>query len=384
MSELSEKLSDATAAVGENRVAASLLAAITGVGALLSAIGVSGSVIGRMVRDHPVLSGFMYGFALAAVLAGLWGLYRPAEPEARKEKKRFWFNLGVLFYLIAGCFAVWAAIAVWGDDTSPEVVAAAAAAGDGGAVKLTVKSSGLQNNQRLTLDIWPVESTTAAAVSRLSGGAAEKPSFSYETGSAPLYQLVTGPDGDGNVDLSTVAHLPVNHPGEVVVEASTGATELDDCLQNEKAGCVFLDLGGPAKPQLSASLRRRKGDPELILRTYARGIAERLLHFRVLAAMPDRTARVASGSLAPDSEGRLDQRTDVTIPAAAKWICAIASTSPLGPGAGVGGCPPKYHLPSSARRACRSRPEGASLEPCLRAVKLGLQQGTSWIRLALG
>lgn len=83
----------------------------------------------------------MYGFALAAVLAGLWGLYRPVE------KKRFWFNLGLLFYLVAGGFAVWAAIAVWGDDTSPEVIAAAAPAGHGGAVDLTVKSSGLQNTR---------------------------------------------------------------------------------------------------------------------------------------------------------------------------------------------------------------------------------------------
>lgn len=380
MSELSEKLNEATAAVGDNGIAASLLAAITGVGALLSAIGVSGSVIGRMVRDHPVLSGFMYGFALAAVLAGLWGLYLPTDTPRRK---RFWFNLGVLFYLIAGAFAVWAAIAVWGDDTSPEVIAAAAPAGHGGAVDLTVKSSGLQNNQRLTLDIWPIESTAAVAVSKLSGGGGEKPSFSYKTGSAPLYQLVTGPDGDGNVDLSTVAHLPVNHPAQVVVEAATGATELDDCLKNEKSGCVFLDLGAPAKPQVAASLRRGKGGLEMNLRTYAHGIAERLLHFKVLAAMPSRNARIAGGSLAPDSEGELDQKTNVAVPAAARSVCAIVSTSPLGPVAGVGGCPPKYHLPASAKEACGNRPKGTSLPACLKGIRAGLQEGTSWIRLAV-
>jgi hypothetical protein len=377
MSELSEKLNSATAAVGKDRVAAFLLAAFTGVGALLSAVGVSGNVIGRMVRDHPVLSGFMYGFALAAVLAGLWALYRP------EEKKHFWFNLGLLFYLVAGGFAVWAAIAVWGDDTSPEVIAAASPAGHNGAVDLTVKSSGLQNNQRLTLDIWPIESTAATAVSRLAGDAGGKPSFSYATGVDPLYQLVTGPDGDGNVDLSTVAHLPVDHPSQLVVEASTGPTELDDCLRNEKSGCVFLDLGGPAKPQLSASLRRRKGNPELILRTYGSGIAERLLHFKVLAAMRSRTARVAGGSLAPDSEGTLDQKTDVAVPAGARWICAIASTSPLGPKAAVGGCPPKFHLPSSAWKACRHRPKRVSFRGCLEGIRLGLQQATSWIKLAV-
>lgn len=371
------KLNEAKASVGQNKVAAALLAAITGVGTLLSAFGVSGNVIGRMVRDHPVLSACMYAFALLAVLAGLLALYRPTA------KKRFWFNLGLLLYLVAGGFAVWAAVAVWGDDTSPQVVAAAAPSGHGGAVDLTVKSSGLQNNQRLTLDIWPVETTATAAVSRLAGGAEGRPSFSYTTGVTPIYQLVTGPDGDGNVDLSTVAHLPVDHPSLVVVEASTGPTELDDCLSNEKSGCVFLDLGAPAKPQLSASLRRRKGDRELILRTYASGIAERLLHFKVLATMRGRTARLAGGSLAPDSEGMLNQMTDVNIPATTRSVCAVASTSQLGPSAGVGGCPPKYHLPSSARNACRHRPKSVSLQSCVKGIRLGLQQGTSWIRLAV-
>lgn len=220
-------------------------------------------------------------------------------------------------------------------------------------------------------------------MSKLAGGAGDTPSFSYTTGVEPLYQLVTGPDRNGNVDLSTVAHLPVNHPSLIVVEASTWPTELDDCLRNEKSGCVFLDLGGPAKPQLSASLRRRKGDPELILRTYASGIAERLLHFKVFAAMRGRTARIAGGSLAPDSEGTLDQKTDVAIPAGARSVCTIASTSPLGPSAGVGGCPPKYHLPSSARNACGHRPKDVSLRGCVEGIRLGLQQDTSWIRLAV-
>jgi len=52
MTRLKETLESTKLEVGENKVAAILIAAITGVGAIVSALGVPGSVIGRMVRDQ--------------------------------------------------------------------------------------------------------------------------------------------------------------------------------------------------------------------------------------------------------------------------------------------------------------------------------------------
>jgi hypothetical protein len=387
MTNLKETLQAAKPEVGENRVAAFLLASITGIGTIISALGVSGSVVGRMVRNHPLLSGLAYGVALLAVLAGVFGLYRSVE------KQRLWFNAGLILFAIAGLFALFAALAVWGDHTSPQIWAAAKPSTHGGSVDLTVKSSGLRNEQRLTVDIWPLESTSASALSETNSTTGAGPQLGYSTGVSPIYQSVTGPDANGNVNFSTSAHLPPDHPSRVVVEASTDETELDDCFENEKTGCVFLELGSPARPQLSASVAHHDREATLKLRTYASGIAERTLFFKVFASRPGHRSALADGDLAPDSEGELDQTTGVAIPRAARRVCALAGTYPLTSAAGISGCPPKFAAPDAAVKECvaelkrNPQPAQESVKPsarkpaerCAAGIVTGLQEATTWL-----
>ena len=47
-----------------------LLAAIPALGAVLTALAITGDLIGRMARDHPLASYAAFGFAVLAIFAG--------------------------------------------------------------------------------------------------------------------------------------------------------------------------------------------------------------------------------------------------------------------------------------------------------------------------
>ncbi len=381
MSAFKEKLEAVKPEVGDNKVAAFLLASITGVGTIFTALGVSGNVVGRMVRDHWQLSALTYGFALLALLAGVCALY--------KEKKTYWFNVGLICFAVAGGFGIASAVVVWNDQTSPQVTASAKPSAHGDVVDLVVKSTGLENEQRLVVDIWPLTSE-AAAVLDSNSTANSVPQLSYQTGSVPLYRSVTGPDAEGNVDFSTTAHLPPGHPSEVVVEATTGTPHLNDCFGNDKAGCVLLDLGSPGWPRLSTAWRHEGSDSIMALNVSAAGIADHAVHFKVFAGRRGHRGTIAAGEMPPDAEGDLDRTTEIAIPRGVSRVCAVASANTLDAASGIAGCPPTYAVPRAFIAACEERVRkemgkkvivSAELfkRRCDQPIAAGLEQSTTWL-----
>src|SRR3954447_5156747 len=104
-----EKVRSAAPSVSpENKGAAVLMASITGVGAILTALGVSGGLVGRMARNHEILSGLAFIAALLAVGMGFIAAY-----TGRAAREKTFLNRGIALFVIAGICAVWAGIGVW-------------------------------------------------------------------------------------------------------------------------------------------------------------------------------------------------------------------------------------------------------------------------------
>jgi hypothetical protein len=370
----------------ENRGAAFLLASITAIAALFTALGVTGGLVGRMARNHNVLTGAAFVAALFAVASGFVAAY-----ISGKGKEKVFLNVGIGFYLLAGVFAVIAAVKVWGDQPPPRVAATVESSTRGDTLDLTVDSSGLDKGERIHLTVWPLLSERGAPTLP-SGAPAPGAQYQYFTGGLPLYQSISGPDADGNVDFTAQAHLEPDHPSRVVVQAAVGNSSPDDCFQDKSnSGCVILDLGAPPRPQLVASWNRESTPrPILALTSSADNVAEGAVRLRVFGLQAGKQIRLADAQLAPDSSGSLNQTTDIRVPTGTQGVCAIASTIP------EQGCPPSGQVPHQAIRACvgatkHQTPLGTDTSQtsgqkarrhCRRGYRVQRNQSTSWIRLS--
>lgn len=357
------------------------MGSIAAVGSILTGLGIGGGVVGRMARNHPLPTRLAFFFALSAVIIGAIGLYKRDGAN-----ERFWFNIGLVSFALAGTAAIVAGIGVWGDRTSPQVIAAARATASGEVVELLVQESGLNNSERVHIAIWPLQSEIASSETN-NPGEAEVPRYSYYTGGVPLYQSITGPDAEGNVDIEASARMPDQHPERVVVEAAVGEEKPNDCFEKtSEVGCVFVDLGPPGRPRLSASWHLDGSGPQVYLRTANDEISGRVVHLRVIGQ--PRSPVLANAKLTADTSGKLDQVTGVALSSDTRRICAVATTAP----SGVVGCPPRYTVRPSALAICvgqleHNQPIGPDTHPtsrgeaerrCQTSLETSLRQGTAW------
>src|SRR5437879_6604927 len=93
-----------------------LLAALPALGALLTALAISGDLIGRMARNHPLATFGAFGCAALAVFLGAVAAYGLRE-DSSEERITLYIGIAVLGGALV--FAVYAGIATWGDRAQP-------------------------------------------------------------------------------------------------------------------------------------------------------------------------------------------------------------------------------------------------------------------------
>src|SRR5919202_7145776 len=98
--------------------AAFLLAALPALGALLTALAITGDLVGRMARNHPFGTFGAFGCAALAVFLGAVAAFglREGSPAERRAVYAGLVVLGGAF-----TFGVYAGVRTWGDRTQPSI-----------------------------------------------------------------------------------------------------------------------------------------------------------------------------------------------------------------------------------------------------------------------
>src|SRR2546430_6006615 len=95
-----------------------LLAALPALGALLTALAISGDLIGRMARNHPLASFGAFGSAALAVFLGAIAGFALREGSA-EERGVLYAGIGLLGASLL--FGVYAGVKTWGDRAQPSI-----------------------------------------------------------------------------------------------------------------------------------------------------------------------------------------------------------------------------------------------------------------------
>jgi hypothetical protein len=332
----------------ENSGAGFLVKSFSLIAAVLAILGVTGGVTGRMVRNEALLTAIAFGATGLAVLAGVVG--RLIDDKARQWR---FLAAGLILFAIATGATIAACVGVWGDRPAPNVAVSVNSTSRGDLLRLAVKDSGLKSGDRLSLAVWPL--TGQSSTEAVSGDPSSDSEYSYSAGPIPLYEDVLGPDAEGNVEASPHALLPLGHPPQVVVDASVGKSDANDCNATEsQAGCVILNLGNKGEPQLRASWKTGHPRPVLKLTVKAHELGPVPLHALVVGSSPKITRRLAAGILAPGPAGAVSQTMDVPVPTKLGQVCAAISPVPLT------SCPPRdITQPPAELKACVEAQEAA-------------------------
>ena len=219
-----------------NRRAGWLLSGVALFAGVFMAVGLDGSELQRVWRNHSLLSHASVTLVLLAVALGAtagWVL-RAGDPKER----------GVLLWgnglLGAGLiFGAWAGMATATDRPAPTVVAAAVETKDGTVLDVLASDSNLRAEEHLSVTVEPL----------LELGEAGEP-VRYRAG-RPFYSASLGPDKDGEARRAIRIEIPPGGFDDVGVRASVGAPA--PCREDEATtGCVVVRVRrGREEPRLS-------------------------------------------------------------------------------------------------------------------------------------
>jgi hypothetical protein len=334
---ISGKAADAVTPPKENSGAAFLVASLTFVTGIFAALGITGGVLGRMGRNHPIPTGIAIFFATLAVISGVLAALK------KNDSARQWSHLrnGLICFLVATIAAVVAGLLTWGDHTSPRVRTGIERTERGLILAIDTNASGLRAAQRLRVSVWPV---TAEASSSSASGAR----YAYRVEGLPLFQSINGPNADGDVDLGLKVPMPPQHPSRVVVQAAVGTREPSDCFGDDsRSGCAVLYLGEPGRPQLSSSWSTKGKNKILTLQITDEDVPLQTLYLRVVGRAKTRS-QLARTVIPPAGTGDVKQSIDVQVPARVHVVCAVASPFV----SAVSACPPRFGINQTALRRC--------------------------------
>jgi hypothetical protein len=283
-----------------------LLAALPALGALLTALAITGDLVGRMARNHPWATFASFGCAALAVFLGAVAAFGLRE-NSDTERRVLYLGLAVLGTGLV--MTVYAGVRTWGDRPQPSI---AIAPKRGSLVTVTVHGSGLRSSDHLIVE-----------VEQLLRGA--KPG-------QELYRASLGPDASGDVEQTIDVPLPAGDFDDVGARAWVG-DEPKDCYRNGgSTGCVRVHVSRPQeRPQLSVDWETFVRAPRVLIRLKAHNLPQRpsrSMTLRVYGLVPGHAARVlAEWSLAPDADGSFDRRLSVVAGHAFSDVCIVASTT---------------------------------------------------------
>lgn len=283
-----------------------LLAALPALGALLTALAITGDLVGRMARNHPWATFASFGCAALAVFIGAvaaFGLRENSDLERRV------LYLGLVVLGTALVMTVYAGVRTWGDRPQPSI---AITPKRGSLVTVTLHGSGLRSSDHLIVEVEQLLHGT-------------KPG-------QELYRASLGPDASGDVEQTIDVPLPAGDFDDVGARAWVG-DEPKDCYRNGgSTGCVRVHVSRPQeRPQLSVDWETFVRAPRVLIRLKAHNLPQRpsrSMTLRVYGLVPGQPSRVlAEWSLAPDADGSFDRRLSVVVGHAFSDVCIVASTT---------------------------------------------------------
>jgi hypothetical protein len=280
-----------------------LLAALPALGAVLTALAVTGDLVGRMARNHPWASFGAFGCGALAVFLGAIAGFALREGSS-EERRALYAGLGVLGAGLV--FTVYAGVRTWGDRPQPSITVTPRSASQ---VAVSVKAVGLRSSDHLVIEV--------------------KELVRGERGQ-PLYGASLGPDDSGEIDHTADISLPAGEFDDLEARAGIGDKPRSCEAGGNTTGCVRVHIQRPQeRPQLAVTWETFVRVPRLLLRLKARNLPQRparSMTLRVYGLTPGQPARhLAEWSLAPDADGVFDRRLAVVVGRAYTDVCVVAS-----------------------------------------------------------
>jgi hypothetical protein len=294
-----------------------LLAALPALGALLTALAITGDLVGRMARDHPWATFAAFGCGAVAVFLGAVAAFGFRE-SSREERQALY--LGLLVLGAGLVFTVYAGVTTWGDRPQPSVTLTPR---HGPLVGVTVHGTGLRSTDHLVVEVEQLLRTTD-----------EQGQLTWKPGQ-PLYSASLGPDGSGDVAQTVDVPLPPGDFDDVGARVWVG-TEPKDCYAARTTGCVRVHIPRPQeRPQLAVDWETFVRAPRVLIRVKAHNLPprpSRSMTLRVYGIAPNVPARVlAAWFLAPDADGVFDRHLSVVVGHAFTDVCIVASITTRDP-----------------------------------------------------
>jgi hypothetical protein len=297
----------------ESRGAAGLLlASLPALGALLAGLAVTGNLVGRMARDHPLATFGAFGCTVLAVSLG--GMAAYGLDESSRSERRV-VRTGLVVLAVALLLGVLAAVKTWGDRTEPSITVTPRS---GSVVTVSVSGTGLRSSDHLVVE-----------VEQLVRGldADGKPTW---TPGEPLYGASLGPDASGEIRHTFNLTLPAGDFDDLGARAWVG-TEPRPCYgRGNTTGCVRVHIPRPQEqPQLAVSWETYVRVPRLLVSLKARNLApspQRWMTLRVYGLGGGQPTRaLAAWRLAPDAEGSFARRVAVVVGHGYSDVCVVAT-----------------------------------------------------------
>jgi hypothetical protein len=295
-----------------------LLAALPALGALLTALAITGDLVGRMARDHPWATFGAFGGGAVAVFLGALAAFGFRAGSAQERRA---LTAGLVVLGIALVCTVYAGVRTWGDRPQPSIVLTPRR---GPVVGVTVHASGLRSSDHLIVEVEQLLRTTDEA-GRLTWQAGQ-----------PLYGASLGPDASGVVSETVDVPLPAGDFDDVGARVWVGREPNDCYAVRNTTGCVRVHVPRPPeRPQLAVDWETFVRVPRLLIRLKARNLPQRpsrSMALRVYGRLPAQPARVlAEWALAPDVDGVFDRRLSVVVGHAYSDVCVVASVTSRAP-----------------------------------------------------
>jgi hypothetical protein len=289
-----------------------LLGALPALGALLTALTITGDIVGRMARNHPVTT--LGAFACATLAVFLGGVAAYGLQEGSLHERRA-LQLGLLVLGSALLLGVYAGVETWGDRTEPSITVTPRA---GSGVVVSVSGSGLRSSDHLVVE---VEQLLRAA------DAHGQPTWKR---GQPLYGASLGPNGAGEIDHTVTLTLPAGDFDDLGARAWVGDEPKPCYGRGNTTGCVRVHIPRPQeRPQLAVTWETFVKAPRLLVRLKARNLAQRPAHsmaLRVYGIVTGQAPRpLAVWWLAPDADGRFDRRLSIVVGHTFTDVCVVAS-----------------------------------------------------------
>jgi hypothetical protein len=281
---------------------------------VLTALAISGDLIGRMARNHPVASFGAFGCAALAVFLGAVAAFGLQEGS---HEERGALSLGILVLGAALVFGVYAGVETWGDRTQPSITVTPKS---GSIVAVSVHGIGLRSSDHLVVE-----------VEQLLRTANPRGQESWQAGE-PLYGASLGPNSSGEIDQTVNLSLPAGDFDDLGARAWVGDEPHACYTRGNTTGCVRVHIPRPhERPQLSVVWETFVKAPRLLIRLKAKNLPQRparSMTLRVFGIAPGQPRRnLAEWSLAPNAGGEFDRSLSVVVGRAYSDVCVVASIS---------------------------------------------------------